>query len=70
MKENLINVKDFHKYQTRFNGEHNFIIPDCQDSKSHTFYYSAIKNKKFKDVRWVQLFIPNFFSYISFFVFV
>ena len=28
MKENFVNVKDFHKYQTRFS-EHNFTIPDC-----------------------------------------
>ena len=30
-------------YQTRFS-EHNFTIPDCQGPKSHTFYYSAIKD--------------------------
>ena len=45
MKENFVNVKDFHKYmyQTRFS-EHNFTIPDCQCPKRHTFYYSAIKD--------------------------
>ena len=43
MKENFVNVKDFHKYQTRFS-EHNFTIPDYQGPKSHTFYYSAIKD--------------------------
>ena len=39
----FVNVKDFHKYQTRFS-EHNFIIADCQGPKSHTFYYSAMKD--------------------------
>ena len=43
MKENFVNGKDFHKYQTRFS-EHNFIIPDCQGPKGYTFYYSAIKD--------------------------
>ena len=43
MKENFVNVKHFHKYQTRFS-EHNFTILDCQGPKSHIFYYSAIKD--------------------------
>ena len=43
MKENYVNVKDFHKYQTRFS-EHNFTIQDCQGPNSHTFYCSAIKD--------------------------
>ena len=51
MKENFVNVKDFHKYQTRFS-EHNFIIPDCQGPKSHTFYYSAIKD--WNSEKWLK----------------
>ena len=43
MTQNFVNVNDFHKYHTRFS-EHNFIIPDCQSPKSHTFYYSVIKD--------------------------
>ena len=43
MSLNFVNVKDFYKYHTRFS-EHNFIIPDCQDPKSHTFYHSAMED--------------------------
>ena len=43
MKEKFVNVKGFHKYQTRFS-EHNFTNPDCKGQKCHTFYYSAIKD--------------------------
>ena len=54
MKENFVNVQDFHRYQTRFS-EHNFIIPDCQGPKSHTFYYSTITDcnlpKKLKNIQ-------------------
>ena len=42
MFQNFVNVKDFHKYHTRFS-ERNVIILDCQDPKTHPFYYSAIK---------------------------
>ena len=41
MKENFVNVKDFHKYQ---NIIYYYTIPNCQGPKSHTFYYSAIKD--------------------------
>ena len=45
MKENFVNVKDFHKYQTRFS-EHNFIISDWNSlpEKLKTIQ----DNKKFK----------------------
>ena len=45
MSQNFVNVKDFYKYHTRFS-EHNFIIPDFQGPKSHTFYYSATEDWK------------------------
>ena len=71
MKENFLNVKDFHIYQTRFS-EHNFTIPDCQGPKSHTFYYSAIKDwnslpeklKTIQDNKKFKFELKYFCSYI------
>ena len=71
MKENCVNVKDFHKYQTRFS-EHIFIIPYCQGPKCHTFYYSAIKDwnslleklKTMQDNKKFKFELKSFCSYI------